>query len=259
MWLSTKRKRKEDESSSLSSSAPAKTKEAASTTTTSDALRAGSDWQSTLPLDWTRMHRSSDTGDNICCVDSDTCRHRGRIRPLSKERRANSRSVTTTTTTTTTTIHRNDDDDAVLADTSNNFHGRAIFCLHDDDPSWVQGYFIPRGSTKPWGMLAIQEEVDDCLACSTGGYRRLSLTVYHRSLSLNRHRQSSTKNNGPNNHTSDSIRTRNESSKNNSCKIDGVDWTGGDMITLFHPRYVDMEAERLLTVSIMMCRRVLSA
>jgi hypothetical protein len=209
MWLSTKRKRNEE---SMSSSTPAKTREAASTTTASDdTLRAGDDWQSTLPLDWTRMHRSIG--------------HRGRKRPLSKETR---------------TIQRNynDDDDT----TSNNFEGRAIFCLHDDDPSWVQGYFIPTGSTKPWGMLAIQEEVDDCLACCSGGFRRLSLTVYHHNTTR-----------------IDSIRTRNESTgKKNSFKIDGIDWTGGDMIALYHPRYVDMNTERLLTVSIIMTsRRVL--
>jgi hypothetical protein len=43
---------------------------------------------------------------------------------------------------------------------------------------------------------------------------------------------------------------RNESSTKTSYKIDGVDWTAGDMMTLYHPLHVDMEAERLFTVRI---------
>jgi len=229
MWLSSKRKRKDK---SLPSSASARE----SSPGTFGAMRSGGDWQSSLPLEWTRMNRRNqviggDKGD-FCCVNPDSCRRRSRIRPLSTE-------ITENSPIFTTTINGND---GVVTETSKKFGGRAIFCLHEDDPSWIQGYFIPRGSKKPWGMLAIQEEVDDCMACSTGGYRRLSLTVYHRSHC--HHRQSSSKSDPSH---SDSIRTRTGDSKNDSCKIDGVDWTGGDMITLYHPRYVDMEAERLLT------------
>ena len=77
-------------------------------------------------------------------------------------------------------------------------------------------------------MLAVREEVDDCMACSAGGYRRLSLTIYHR-------RESATKMN---------------SNDAKTIKIEGVDWTGGDMMTLYHPQHVDMIGERLLTVSL---------
>jgi len=230
MWLSTKRKRKDESSPSSASSRE-------SSSGTSGDTRSGCDWQSSLPLDWTRMNRRNqviggDKGD-FCCVNPDSCRRRSRIRPLTTEIREKSPIVTTTI---------NGNDDGVVTETSKKIDGRAIFCLHDDDPSWIQGYFISRGSKKPWGMLAIQEEVDDCMACSTGGYRRLSLTVYHRSHG--HHRQFSSKTDSSH---SDSIRTKTDDSKNDSCKIDDVDWTGGDMMTLCHPRYVDMEAERLLT------------
>jgi len=227
--LSTQRKTKDKLSSSSGSAREVLSK-------TTDAERTGGDWLSSLPLDWTRMHQRDplvDGGTSVsCCEKPETCRLEGRTRPLSKATRKYPPTVTTT-------ISGKDDDDVV--DTSNKFSGQAIFCLHDDDPSWIQGYFIPRGSTKPWGMLAIQEEVDDCTGCRAGGYRRLSLTVYHRSES---HGQSFSKN-GPNH--SDSISKRKKIRNTNSCQIDGVDWRGGDMITLYHPRYVDMEAERLLT------------
>jgi hypothetical protein len=94
--------------------------------------------------------------------------------------------------------------------------GQVVFCLHDTNPSWLQGYFIPKGSNKPWGLLAVQEVIDDCLECIDGGYRRLSLTVFHR------HR------------------------RQKSSKIQHVDWTGGDMMRLSHPD-LTMEADRLWT------------
>lgn len=113
------------------------------------------------------------------------------------------------------------------------FDGRAIFCLHDnDDPGWIQGYFIPKGSSKPWGMLAVQEEVDDCMACCMGGYRRLTLTIYRR---------------GQDNGIGDTGGGKKDTKRSNSSKISGVEWTGGDMIALYHSQSVDMQAEILLT------------
>lgn len=207
MWLSTKRKRNDG---------LAPTPEVG-LTTTSNAMRPGEDWKSSLPLDWTRMH----------------CRRRrGRNSVVSKG---------------TTTNTRSENGVVVKAETTpNQFDGRAIFCLHDDDPNWIQGYFIPKGSKKPWGMLAVQEEVDDCLACSMGGYRRLSLTVYHHSQ--DQKLPSSSKNHSDDVGSADTGR-KTSSGKKKSCKIDDVDWTGGDMMSLHHPLYVDMQAEILLTVS----------
>ena len=185
MWITTKRKRTDGESS----------RKDAGDSSGDPAL--GSDWQSTLPLDWTQM------GHN-----------RKRTRPVSEE---NDSSKTTT------------------------FDGRAIFCLHDnDDPGWIQGYFIPKGSTKPMGMLAVQEEIDDCMACCEGGYRRLTLTIYH-------HGQDKQQNDT--NCNEDAVGGKNGVKRSNSCKISGVEWTGGDMIALYHKQSVDMQAEILLTVS----------
>ncbi|KAL3930934.1 MAG: hypothetical protein SGARI_004337 [Bacillariaceae sp.] len=101
--------------------------------------------------------------------------------------------------------------------------GQAIFCLHDSDSQWVQGYFVPEGSSKPWGLLAVQEEIDDCLACADGGYRRVTLTVYP-----------------PKTGATAGVPSRPQ-------KLRGVDWTGGDMMTLYHPDTVEMNGEQLLT------------
>jgi hypothetical protein len=93
-------------------------------------------------------------------------------------------------------------------------HGHAIFCLHDtSNPDWFQGYFLSNQNQTPWGILAIQEEIDDCLACTGGGYRRLTLNF-------------------------------NISSKKKTIKA--IDWTGGDMICLSNDN-LEMETKRLLT------------
>ena len=164
------------------------------------AANSNVDWKSSLPLEWTRVKRDpkaiADNGVSksencglICCQDQEK-----------------------TSFSTDGATHK--------------IYGQVMFCLHDFDPNWVQGYFLQRNCKKPWGLLAIQQEIDDCLACSAGGYRKLSLTVYH----------NNSKSNG---------RNINETAK--SSKIENVNWTGGDMMTLYHPKYVDMVGERLLT------------
>jgi hypothetical protein len=171
----------------------------------SGVISPEADWKSSLPLDWTNMKTN-------CCKDPSTCKHRLR-------RRLNTLPNGNNKTTA-----------------SNKIYGQAVFCLHDFDPKWLQGFFLQRGCKKPWGILAVQEEIDDCMACSAGGYRSLSLTVYH-----------------DRNSNSSSSSNYNSSSKTKSkckSKIEGVDWTGGDMMTLYHPEYVNMTGERLLTVSI---------
>lgn len=52
--------------------------------------------------------------------------------------------------------------------------GKAIFCLPDDDNDWFQGYILtPHGS---YGILAQKEEIDACLQCQEGGFRKLTLS-----------------------------------------------------------------------------------
>jgi hypothetical protein len=59
--------------------------------------------------------------------------------------------------------------------------GIGIFCLHDTDTSWFQGYFIPKssGKHKPIGILAVQRDIDECVQCAFGGYRELDVTLYN--------------------------------------------------------------------------------
>jgi len=58
--------------------------------------------------------------------------------------------------------------------------GIGIFCLHDIDATWFQGYFFPEATktTKPIGLLATPREMDECVQCADGGYRELDLKVY---------------------------------------------------------------------------------
>lgn len=62
-----------------------------------------------------------------------------------------------------------------------NHRGIGVFCLHDTDTSWFQGYFIPKSSVnpKPIGILAVQRDIDECIQCALGGYRELDLTLYN--------------------------------------------------------------------------------
>lgn len=95
-------------------------------------------------------------------------------------------------------------------------------CFHDLDPSWFQGYFLPKNSTKPWGLLAVQEEVESCSACTDGGYRQVTLTVFPRGR------------------------------KTKKRYLKHVEWTGGDMMRLEmsngeHNNSFLMETERMMT------------
>lgn len=92
--------------------------------------------------------------------------------------------------------------------------GHVIFCLHEINPDWFQGYFTPLGTRRPWGLLAEQEEIDDCLACADGGFRRVSLTVYPPS--------------------------------GKPVQLATIDWTGGDLIHLRHEN-LEVESDRIWT------------
>ena len=67
-------------------------------------------------------------------------------------------------------------------------NGYGIFCLHDINTTWFQGYFISNYDSfdddifinrkvKPMGILAVEREMDDCVQCADGGYRELDITI----------------------------------------------------------------------------------
>ena len=95
------------------------------------------------------------------------------------------------------------------------FHGQAIFFMHKIDPEWFQGYFLVNGLQKPWGLLAVQEDIDECLQCTDGGYRQISLTVM-------------------------------QYQRRKNVSWNKIEWTGGDMMML-NGSTISFEAERCLT------------
>lgn len=89
--------------------------------------------------------------------------------------------------------------------------GHAIFCLHEMDPDWFQGYLQIEGQRKPLGLLAIQETLDECLECKDGGYRQVTVKVFPYNKSKEPH------------------------------EFKNVEWTGGDMMRLEYPGKVSMD------------------
>lgn len=139
-----------------------------------------------LPLGWTRVKRrrsdakeNGDDNDEDCCEDP-SCRRKRRA-PL-----------------TVSMI----EDEKKSIDTRS-FEGTAVFCLHEANPAWFQGYFFQGATT--WGVLCEQQEVDDCLQCADGGYRVLKCTLYTFSKG---------------------------SDLPEKIIIPDVEWTGGDMMRL---------------------------
>mgnify|MGYP005846719937 CR=1 FL=1 len=121
-------------------------------------------------------------------------------------------------------------DEAILQPYQTLVKGLGIICLHESDPTWFQGYFFPgqqmddtenditmssATNQTPWGLLASQEELDDCLRCADGGYRRVSLTVF------------------PFPHK------RKENLKN-------IEWTGGDMMRLMG-EHANLEPSKMIS------------
>jgi hypothetical protein len=113
--------------------------------------------RSDLDLEWTRISRcKSLSGD--CCIDN--------IRKCSLP------------------AQRLEDD--LLEGSSQSFvEGVAIFCIPDLDSTWFQGYFTRNGSNgKPIGLLVSQNmNTDECLQCSDGGYKELTLRLCRRTSS----------------------------------------------------------------------------
>jgi hypothetical protein len=154
-----------------------------------------------LPMDWTRVKRKR-CDDDECCDDPVNCQLRNRR-----------------TSSSALPLKR------TISNKKERIHdGYAIFCLHDANPSWFQGYFLPSNTANPWGLLAVQEEIDNCLECESGGYRRLTLKLpNHLPRIMN-----------------------NNDSATSTTRISGIDWTGGDMMRLSNDK-VEMNTQRLLT------------
>lgn len=164
-----------------------------------------------LPLGWTRVKRKRRDGEE-CCEDPSCQRRRA---PLT------SASVSSGESSSKSTTHR----------------GTAIFCLHETNPEWFQGYFFHERTSSPpantpffpstrkaWGLLGEQQEIDDCLKCAEGGYRVISLTVYP-------FRDSSQGHTTP-----------------TKVVIPDVEWTGGDMVRLLQAEgRVRLEPQQLWT------------
>ena len=106
---------------------------------------------------------------------------------------------------------------------SDNYHrckGRAVWLLHDLESEWFQGYFYAIGQARPWGLLALIQELDECLQCSEGGYRQIRLQVLLPSSS--------------------------NASGNIKKDLGIVEWTGGDMMRL-ESAVVKMEPDSVVT------------
>jgi hypothetical protein len=168
---------------------------------------------SPLPLEWTRVQRkrklpvnASSSQENAAdldeyCCDDASCRHVIRLRREQQGEPEN-----------------NAHDQGTPSASHRRYVGKAIFLLHDSNPDWIQGYFFPNGAGKPWGLLAIQQDIDECLQCTAGGYRVVQLTI----LPFDR---------------TNMIKKQ---------SVAAVEWIGGDMMCLKHP-LVQMQGEQLVT------------
>jgi hypothetical protein len=149
--------------------------------------------------------------------------------------------------------------------------GQAVWLLpagggSDSELDWFQGYMFlsDRGCTfstsstapsadsplnrqgngkldTPLGLLAQNQEVDECLACADGGYRRLNLSLFdwnHGAGRESRGGRVDGKNLGIINRDKAQVPRRED--------LGEADWTGGDMMHLAGPN-VRMRPTRLLT------------
>jgi hypothetical protein len=186
-----------------------------------------------LPLGWTRVvprnkrgRATNDGGDgeDDCCNIGPSCRHRR------KSSRSGGLLLGTTDATTTASSSAST---ASKRRFRRRVSGHVIFCLHESNPDWFQGYFFPSNTTSAtpssssssssWGLLAVQKELDECLQCSEGGYRVIDLTVTMSASSSG-------------------------SSNKKKVKLLDIEWTGGDMMDLKgNHADIEMQPDRLLT------------
>jgi hypothetical protein len=121
--------------------------------------------------------------------------------------------------------------------------GQAVWLLptaSTSDVDWFQGYLIIPPPTardestvphKPWGLLAHQVDIDECLACADGGYRRVSINMYDWS------------GDGP---TGPAQQQGRGNKRTRPQRLGEADWTGGDMMKLLGSN-VRMRPTQLLT------------
>ena len=154
---------------------------------------------SSLPLDWTRVSRKrAFTTNGTSCCTGGACRH-GR------------RGSSSTPNSENSTTGNNDNQ----ASTTRLYRGQVIVCLTDSNPEWFQAYLFLQDEDTTWGLLGVQQEIDECLQCSQGGYRVITLRVTTTT-------------------TTDQVTFPN------------VEWTGGDMMDLNGPGIV-MQARKIMT------------
>jgi hypothetical protein len=161
-----------------------------------------------LPLEWTKIQRKrprldgdEDNANNndtdIFCCDDATCSRRG---PPGSFRGGHSSEGISDSAPLKP--------DSVKTPATTTVSGKVVFCLPDTDPSWFQGYFFLNGrnssSCKPWGLLAVQSDLDECLQCEDGGYRQVNLQVS----------------------------TYSGHAATDQYSFDTIEWTGGDMMRL---------------------------
>jgi len=88
----------------------------------------------TLPLDWTRVKRKRNNNDNNgddeeCCNDPEFYRHNNKRL-----------SFTSSSSSSSTLVVSNSNIEQIQK-------GHAIFCLHDVNPGWFQGYYFVSSSS----------------------------------------------------------------------------------------------------------------
>ena len=138
---------------------------------------ADSTKSSSLPLGWTRVRRrSNDTNaqtQTLSCCPSCNEDEKEDGQP-----RASSSSLCSNNTNISHPLVGVDAFDIIT------WKGRAIFCLHEIDCTWFQGYFFPDDSVPPFtsssfGLLATtRHDMDDCLHCEDSGYRFLDISLF---------------------------------------------------------------------------------
>ena len=106
------------------------------------------------------------------------------------------------------------------AGSSIRYKGRVVWLLHDLESDWFQGYFYASGQARPWGLLALIQELDECLQCSEGGYRQIRLQVH--------------------------LPSNDNACGNKKKDLGIVEWTGGDMMRL-ESTAVKMDPEAVVT------------
>ena len=192
--------------------------------------------KNSLPLDWTQLGKKSNKrvkqqGGTDSAFEWRCCGRRG-CRHVQNQ--------------LSTSTNRQSTDKQILR---RQFTGNALFCLHDSDPQWFQGYFFPssgsvvaNASSKPWRLLVTRQEIDECLECSEGGYRVVTLQVKY----YDEPKPCTSQTNDTNTPASLVDQQQIRSLQQRSIILPDIEWTGGDMMDWNSPQ-VRFRAQRLST------------